>query len=341
MDKLFRWNLILKILDREGKGNPLSCTTIHQRLTKEGADIHLRSIQRDMVDLKQVFPEVRCREETNQTLWWVEKSLSRLAMTLTDALNLIMIMDHASRFGMAPQVERLSPLREYAESLLKNSRPKDDLSRIVTSNTRFITLQPSVVNPAVLTEVQQALLNGNSLEVMYQKRGSDEPKPLRLHPLGLSYQDSNIYLSCVFEGLPQGEIAALPLHRFKNARKPFYDIAHPKDFDIQCDRALSSLISRKTHDPVEITLKVSQALSERLQENPLTTDQVLERGSNGWWLMTGSIHLSQGLDLWLLSQGEHLEVLKPALLREQIAMSVRRTAELYANDSVRHGSSPA
>ncbi|QJD59926.1 hypothetical protein HG264_13945 [Pseudomonas sp. gcc21] len=134
MDRVFRWNLILKILERESKGNPLSCTLIHQRVTKEGADIHLRSIQRDMLDLKQMFPEVRCREEGNQTLWWVEKSLSRLAMTLTDALNLIMIMDHASRFGMAAQVERLSPLREYAQSLLKNSRPPEDISRIVTSN---------------------------------------------------------------------------------------------------------------------------------------------------------------------------------------------------------------
>ncbi|QJD60912.1 WYL domain-containing protein [Pseudomonas sp. gcc21] len=197
------------------------------------------------------------------------------------------------------------------------------------------------MKPEVLAEVQRALLEGTSLEVMYQKRGSDESKLLRVHPLGLSYQDSNIYLSCVFEGLPKGDIAALPLHRFQSARKPFYDIAHPDNYNIQSAQALRSLIGRKTDSPVKITLQVSQALSERLQENPLTTDQVLRHGSEGWWLMTGSIHLSQGLDLWLMSQGEHLEVLEPAALREQIATSTRRTAKLYANDLVRHGSSRA
>ena len=48
--------------------------------------------------------------------------------------------------------------------------------------------------------------------------------------------------------------------------------------------------------------------------------------------MSGSIHLSQGLDLWLLSQGEHLEVLEPTALRAQIAASAKRMASLYAGE---------
>nr|WP_232484169.1 WYL domain-containing protein [Pseudomonas aeruginosa] len=45
--------------------------------------------------------------------------------------------------------------------------------------------------------------------------------------------------------------------------------------------------------------------------------------------MTGSVHLSQGLELWLLSQGEHLEVMEPVELRQQIALSAKRMAALY------------
>ncbi len=45
--------------------------------------------------------------------------------------------------------------------------------------------------------------------------------------------------------------------------------------------------------------------------------------------MTGSLHLSQGLDLWLLSQGEHVEVLEPIQLREQIRETITRMAVLY------------
>ena len=45
--------------------------------------------------------------------------------------------------------------------------------------------------------------------------------------------------------------------------------------------------------------------------------------------MTGHLHLSQGLDLWLLSQGEHLEVIEPIELREQIATSAKQVMALY------------
>ena len=67
----------------------------------------------------------------------------------------------------------------------------------------------------------------------------------------------------------------------------------------------------------------------RIIEPQQTADQQLEAVADDWWLMTGSMHLSQGLDLWLLSQGEHLEVLEPIELREQLAASVRKMAALY------------
>ncbi|MER0561897.1 WYL domain-containing protein [Pseudomonas aeruginosa] len=67
-----------------------------------------------------------------------------------------------------------------------------------------------------------------------------------------------------------------------------------------------------------LLLCASQTRHERLQENALTSDQRLKPTANDWWLTTGSQHLSQGLDLWLLSQGEHLEVFEPTELREQI-----------------------
>lgn len=330
MDQLFRQDLILGILP--GKENALGSTAIRERVARQGLNVDLRTIQRDLSDLKEKYPHVHSRKDGRSTLWWAEKSLSRLSMLPTDAMNLTMIMDHATRFGMAAQVERLAPLRDYAVSLLKGNRPSQDVSNKITSNTRFITLQPSVVKQEVLDVIQQALLDGMSIEVLYQKRGADEPKLLQLKPLGLSYQDSNIYLSCVFKGLPQGSIAALPLHRFRTARTMFEDIAAPEDYDINSVPAMRSLVGLRTDHPVQIRLRVSHTLSERLQENPLTEDQTLEPETTDWWLMSGSIHLSQGLDLWLLSQGEHLEVLEPTALRAQIAESAKRMAALYAGE---------
>jgi len=101
-------------------------------------------------------------------------------MLPTDAMNLVMIMEHAARFGMAAQVANLAPLRDYATSLLKGNRPSQDCSGKVISNTRFVVLEPGQVKPEVLEVVQQALLDDASIEAFYLKRGASEPRTLHI-----------------------------------------------------------------------------------------------------------------------------------------------------------------
>lgn len=129
--------------------------------------------------------------------------------------------------------------------------------------------------------------------------------------------------------MPEGKLASLPLHRFQSAKAAWEDLKNPENFEMNSFEVRRSLIAQKSENPVQLKLRVSQALYERLDENALTADQQLEPETDGWWLMTGSLPLSQGLDLWLLSQGEHLEVLEPIELREQMATSAKRLAALY------------
>ncbi|WP_312956672.1 helix-turn-helix transcriptional regulator [Pseudomonas songnenensis] len=327
MEQLLRHELILGLLP--SKDSALDSNAIHQRVANQGVQVDKRTIQRDLSELEQKFPHVHSRPKGKAKLWWAEKSLSRLSMLPTDAMNLVMIMDHAARFGMAAQVENLAPLRDYATSLLKGNRPSQNCVGKVISNTRFVVLESGLVKPEVLKVVQQALLDDASIEALYLKRGASEPRTLHIKPLGLSYQDSNIYLVCVFKGLPEGNLASLPLHRLLFAKATWENLKGPDDFNMNSFETRRSLISQKSERPVHLRLRISHTLYERLEENALTADQQLIPAAHGWWLMTGSLPLSQGLELWLLSQGEHLEVLEPLELRQQIASSARRMAALY------------
>lgn len=327
MEQLLRHELILGLLP--SKDSALDSNAIHQRVANQGVQVDKRTIQRDLSELEQKFPHVHSRPKGKAKLWWAEKSLSRLSMLPTDAMNLVMIMEHAARFGMAAQVENLAPLRDYATSLLKGNRPSQDCSGKVISNTRFVVLEPGQVKPEVLEVVQQALLDDASIEALYLKRGSSEPRTLHIKPLGLSYQDSNIYLVCVFKGLPEGKLASLPLHRFQSAKATWEDLRTPAGYEMNSFEVKRSLISQKSEYPTQLKLRISQTLYERLDENALTADQQLQPTTDGRWLMMGSLPLSQGLELWLLSQGEHLEVLEPVELRQQMALSAHRMAALY------------
>ncbi len=326
VDQLIRYERILGLLPR--KEGAISTSAVHQLLAAQGTDVCIKTIQRDLARLKGKYkPYVCSRKQGKATLWWAEKSLSRLFLLPTDAMNLVMIMNHAARFGMAAQVENLATLRDYAISRLEGSRPRQDCSSKITSNTRFIVLEPGHVKPEVLEVVQQALLDDVSIKALYLKRRASEPRLMHIKPLGLSYQDSNLYLSCMIKG--KNEVSALPLHRFQTAATTWETLEAPDDFDINSFEARRSLISQRSELPIQLKLRISQTLYERLSENALTSDQRLELASDGWWLMTGSLPLSQGLDLWLLSQGEDLEVLEPIELREQMAASAKKMAALY------------
>ena len=70
-------------------------------------------------------------------------------------------------------------------------------------------------------------------------------------------------------------------------------------------------------------------MAERLTENPLTVDQQLTAEDDTHWLMQGSLYHSQGLELWLLSQGDSIEVIKPKALRDTMADTAKRMCALY------------
>ena len=328
MDQAFRHNILLALLPLSAD-LALRTTVIHQRLQDQGINVSLRVVQRDLKDLANKFPHIKCRKDGQASLWWANRSLSHLSLLPTDAMNLTMIMDHAARFGMQAQVERLSQLREYALSLWKGTRPAEDYSDKIASNTRFIVLQPGKVDPQVLEVLQQALLDDSSVIARYKKRSASEPQTMHLKPLGLSYQDSNIYVSAIFKGLPQGRIAALPLHRFHSAKETLDNLPSPPDFDIRSPAAQRSLIALETLTPIPVKLRINQRLYERLEENALAEDQHMEDLKDGRWIWTGSLHLSQGLDLWLLGQGSDLEVLEPTELRHKISGIARDMAALY------------
>lgn len=120
------------------------------------------------------------------------------------------------------------------------------------------------MKPEVLEVVQQALLDDASIEALYLKRGASEPRTLHIKPLGLSYQDSNIYLVCVFKGLPEGKLASLPLHRFQSAKATWEDLKAPDGFEMNSFEVKCSLISQKSEHPAQLKLRISQALYERL-----------------------------------------------------------------------------
>jgi predicted DNA-binding transcriptional regulator YafY len=313
------------------KGSALSTRELSERLANQGIQLHIRSVQRGLNDLKTAFPShIRQQRRDGQFYWWTEKPLLSQALLPAEALGVLMLVQHAQRFGLSMFQQPLDALTEYAETQLEaaSSNLKEWPRRIMT-NTRFVTLRPAKISPDVLDVLYKAMIENRAVEVDYLKRGSDAATQYVINVLGLSLQDSNIYVSLTLSGDDVKGPMAWPLHRFKQAKLAWQTSSIPDGYDIRNTRSLQSLLSIRSEEPISLRLRLDLALFERLSENPLEIDQVITPEGDGRWLLECQIPPSQGLDLWLLSQGASVEVLGPPDQRARIAEKAIAAAALY------------
>lgn len=126
LDQYFRHQQVLKLLP--GEARALDVGTIRERLEAQGIEVDKRTVQRDLNYLSRRF-SVRSKPKPRggkAKIWWTDEVLPQFCLSPTDAMNLVMLMEHAKRFGMAEQVKNLGVLDNYARSLLSEQRPAED-----------------------------------------------------------------------------------------------------------------------------------------------------------------------------------------------------------------------
>lgn len=340
------------------RANAKSTETLHQDLATclPGEQLYLRNTQRDLNWLMQqqyAGREYRLGDQKKH-YWFAKSRLLKLTLGPIEALHLSMIFEHAERFGMGLHAGELEQLKAYANKVMHdNTQRKIDWAKRITSATRFTMLRPGKVNADHLQVIQKALIDNEALKVLYRPRDADEQLCLyHLKPLGLSQQDSNLYLSCFVqeEQWPDGYVpdpgrrrgkfssngpkalCVLVLNRVVEVATANRIIADPPGYDIHSHAVRKDLLSVHSDTPIGLHLRISPNLHNRLTENQLTEDQLLAPAANGWWTLTGSIHDSQGLRLFLLSNAADIEVLAPATLRAHVRETLQRASTLYAQD---------
>jgi len=338
-------------------GTAVATADIHQKLAlwverngDEAEVHHAKTTLRDLrllEELKYVRSE-KHEGDKRELLWRAVGRSHSLVLSPSDAMSLTAIFQHAERFGLQSATDELRGLREYAQLVMQDgSDLKLDYSKRVTSGTRFTLLQPGKYDPEHQRRLQIAILKGSPLEVGYRPRDADGVECIyQLKPMGLSHQDSNIYLSAFVAeerwlgkepdpGLPRGKyssngagtLCALMLHRITKVEPGKREIADPQNYDIHSHAAQRDLVTVHTA-PQKTRLRLSENLYNRLSENPLDKHQTL--GPSGdRWLLTCEVSDTQGLRLFLLANAVDIEVLEPLALREHIHKTLMSALSTY------------
>ena len=346
-----RRKLIRETLHREG--GKMSTKEIHTALEDSYPDYCSRTTRRDLEALvkQKVIKEVVTDNEDGRARYWILRRASLdLVLSPAESMTLTAMFQHAECFGFRAATGELAALRDYAaDSIIAGARRNLVAEGRIRTGTRFTVLQPGDYNTEHLQAIQDAMRDDQCLEMVYRPRDVGAVTcTYLLKPLVLSYQDSNIYLSAYVaseewppgkapeDGAARGKYSsngpgttcALMLHRVVSVRTTVANIAEPAGYDPGSPQAQRDLITLHGDGPVELKLRLSPNLHNRLTENPLSADQLITQDRHGW-VLTCQLNDSQGLRLFLLSNAADIEVLAPADLRAYVCGKLHEALERY------------
>lgn len=304
-----------QILSRLTTGKWMGTRELQEILEREGVEISLRTIQRDLNQIAQRFPIESSKTIPQGWRWRSDAPIQSLPhMTSSQAVTFMMVEEHLKHLLPPSLIEEMNPWFDLARRSLStqnNVRQWINRVRIVPATQPLI---PPVVDRQAQQAIYEGLLQDKQLECIYQGRGQkSEEKNYILNPLALVQKGSIIYLVCTRHD--KSDIQTFALHRFKSANVLNTRALHPVNFDIDEYIESGALGFRVNFDqPTEnvmLKLHMPEADAHYFEESQLSRDQQIEKLDHGMALISATVPFTSQLVWWLRSFGNKIQKIEP------------------------------
>lgn len=319
-----QWEL-LKLLPTRGAGK--TAKEIADALAEAGFAVSKRQVERDLLDLQEVFG-LQCNDASIPYGWrWGAAPVELPGVTLAEALSLQIVEETLKPLLPDSVLRTVQPRFEQAKAklaALAEQNPAAAWADKVMSVPPTLPVLPPVVDEELLDLVQTALLNSEQIEAIYQGL-SDEPKALRLHPLGLVVRGAVTYL--VATAFDYADVRLYALHRFQSAGRTYESAKRPKSFKL-AQYVDEGALQFGKGQVLKLVARIDESLAKHLTETPLSANQKIKPIDSGFEL-SASVVDSWQLDWWILSHGDAIEVVSPKVLRDRTVASLKTALAHY------------
>ncbi|WP_445115748.1 helix-turn-helix transcriptional regulator [Acinetobacter sp. WZC-1] len=304
-----------QILSRLSTGKWMGTRELQETLQREGVEISLRTIQRDLNQIAQRFPI-----ESNKTIpqgwrWRSDAPIQSLPhMTSSQAVTFMMVEEHLKHLLPPGLVEEMTPWFDLARrSLSTQNNVRQWINRV-----RIVPATQPLIPPLVERQAQQAIYEGllqdKQVECLYRSRGHlAEEKSYILNPLGLVQKGAIIYLVCTRHD--KSDVQTFALHRFKSAKVLDTRAMHPVNFDIDSyidSGALGFRVDFNTPtEHIELKLVMNEDDAQYFTESQLSENQQIEQLNAELYQISAVVPFTSQLVWWLRSFGKKLIRIEP------------------------------
>ncbi|WP_159556254.1 helix-turn-helix transcriptional regulator [Alcanivorax sp. S71-1-4] len=275
---------------------------LQRELQREGVDVNLRTIQRDLNALAEQFPLETDGASPQGWRWQANAPLTSLPhMTSGQALTFMMVEQHLKTLMPGSVLDELRPWFDTARRQVRQGKSRvhrwADMVRIVPPTQPLI---PPVIDRDVLHVIQEALLLGQRVDVLYQSRSKKENLNLDIDPLALVQRGPVLYLIATRPGAH--EVRLFAMHRFQKAWSRNEKAHKPKGFVLDEFLAKGGLgFGNGKLKALKVVL--NREVGEHLYESRLSEDQVIRELPDGRLEVTATVADTPQLEWWLRAMG--------------------------------------
>jgi len=305
----------------------MTYSEIASRLEREeDFKVDPNTVRRDLEQLALIFPiYVEEQGRTHYVCWAKGADPVLRAMPVSEAMALVMAEQHLGQLLPKSVFESLQPVFTRAHQTLKSvdgHNPAATWTQKVRAIPPSQPMAPPTIDPEIQERLSRALLEGRQVDVLYGGGGRDEPRPMRLHPLGLILRTPSLYLVATAWNYHRLEDVHLyALHRFTEVTICDALVQLPEGFDLDKELARGLADFGGTKEPIELEMRVTSELAAILAETPLAlrgtppkSDQILTPEADGSVRVKVTVNDSWQFRWWLRAQAPQIvELLHPDL----------------------------
>jgi len=315
-DTLLRqWAMLRHIPRHPRKVDTVSLQNI---LAKQGHDITLRTIQRDLIKLSVVLPLLADNAKPQGWSWRADaQTIDLPALDPQAALTFKLVESYMRQLLPASTLDYLQPWFRTANGVLDQHDNGlahwPDKIRVLPQG---LPKKTPDIKPEVAEAVYQAVLQERQLQITYPSKNEDAETTSRIiHPLALVVRDHVVYLICIFDGY--SDPRQLAMQRILSAEVLNDAALRPQGFSIDAYIADGEFGMPLSPQPIVLEAEFMRHVAIHLREAPIAEDQVIEDVDEDNVLLRATVPDTLELRLWLKSFGDEVMMVKPEKLRQE------------------------
>ncbi len=178
----------------------------------------------------------------------------------------------------------------------------------------------------VIDTLMVAIEDRRACQIGYQSLQSAELKKYPVHPYGMTYHHSSLYL-IGFHGKKK-KVCHWKVDRIESAKPDSEPFILIDNFDLEKHLRHSFGIFHGD-EPVQVQIRFAEPVTRYVQESNWHPTQILTSQEDGSLLAEFKLTDTHEVSRWILSFGQHAEVLEPKELREDIIQEIAQMQSGY------------